>query len=77
MAMWEVDKAKSDFSYRLCLSVNFVWPLLVDQYTESEKSGYRVMIARVMLHELAVRGSLTSESSCIANSQSELACLQL
>lgn len=58
--MWEVDKATSDFSYRLCLSVNFVWPLLVDQYTESEKSGYRVMIARVMLHELAVRDPLPS-----------------
>lgn len=55
--MWEVDKATSGFSYRLCLSVNFIWPLLVDQYTESEKAGYRVMIARIMLHELAVRAS--------------------
>lgn len=77
MAMWEVDKATSEFSYRLCLSVNFVWPLLVDQYTESEKSGYRVMIARVMLHEIAVRIYLTQISSCVADSQPDLACLQL
>lgn len=58
--MWEVDKATSDFSYRLCLSVNFIWPLIVDRYTESEKIGYRVMIARVILHELAVRASFAT-----------------
>jgi hypothetical protein len=55
IAMWDVDRATSDFSYRICLSANSLWPLLVDQSTESEKTGYRVMIARVMLHELAVR----------------------
>lgn len=73
--MWEVDKATSDFSYRLCLSVNFIWPLLVDRYTESEKIGYRVMIARVILHELAVRASFATSSACFANSLPELACL--
>lgn len=77
MAMWEVDRDTSDFSYRLCLSVNFIWPLLVDRFSESEKLGYRVMVARVMLHELAVRVSFTTASACSANSQPELACLQL
>lgn len=77
MATREIDKATSDYSYRLWLSVNFVWPLLVDQYTESEKIGYRIMIARVMLHELAVCASHYPSIFLVANSQPELACLQL
>ncbi|KAG8169727.1 hypothetical protein KVR01_000472 [Diaporthe batatas] len=68
LAMWEVDEATCDFSYRLCLSVNFVWPLLVDQYTESEKAGYQVMLARIMLHELAVSASAELHSVLLTHS---------
>lgn len=75
--MWEFKEGTSDFSYRLCLSVNLIWPLLVGQYTESEKIGYRVKIAMVMLHELAVCAPFTSVSSHAADLQPELACLQL
>lgn len=75
--MWELKQGTSDFSYRLCLSANLIWPLLVDQYTESEKIGYRVKIAMVILHELAVCASSTPISCYAADSQPELACLQL
>lgn len=34
-----------------------IWPLLVDQYTESERVGYRFKLAQTMLHELTVSGS--------------------
>lgn len=66
--MWELNQGTSEFSYRLCLSVNLIWPLLVDQYTESEKIGYRVKIAMVILHELAVCGCFTPVPCYIANS---------
>lgn len=63
--MWELSNDPSGFSYRLCISVNLIWPLLVDEYTEGEKVGHRVKIAMVILHELAVCVSLTLVSfSC-------------
>lgn len=66
--MWESNHGTSELSYRLCPSVNLIWPLLVDQYTESEKIGYRVKIAMVILHELAVCVSSTTISCYTANS---------
>lgn len=39
---------------RCSISAKLIWPLLVDQYTEAEKVGYRVIIAVTMLHELTV-----------------------
>lgn len=39
---------------RCTISANLIWPLLVHQYTESEKVGYRLQIAVTMLHELTV-----------------------
>lgn len=39
---------------RCTISANLIWPLLVPQYTESEKVGYRLQIAVTMLHELTV-----------------------
>ncbi|KAI7776410.1 hypothetical protein LA080_005365 [Diaporthe eres] len=55
-SLWpDMDRRKMYPSARRLydLSVNLIWPLLVDQYTESEKIGYRVKIAMVILHELA------------------------
>lgn len=43
-----------DWSIRILLNANNVWPLLTDEYSESEKVAVRVKLAMTMLHELAV-----------------------
>ncbi|KAL2276047.1 hypothetical protein FJTKL_01438 [Diaporthe vaccinii] len=42
-----------DFNIRILLNVHTVWPLLVDEYPESEKVGIRCKLATTILHELS------------------------
>lgn len=39
---------------RVSLNADQIWPLLSDQYAESERVASRVMVANILLHELAV-----------------------
>jgi hypothetical protein len=45
------------------LEANSIWPLLSNVYTEGEKIAYRFKTASTILHELAVRLLLYSETS--------------
>lgn len=46
-----------DWSIRIFLSADTVWPLLVDEYSESEKVAIRVKLTMTIMHELAVSWS--------------------
>lgn len=40
---------------RIYLDAELVWPLLIPEYTDSEKASHSFFLAVVMLHELVVR----------------------
>lgn len=43
-----------DWCIHIFLNANSIWPLLLDEYSESEKVGIRVKLATTILHELSV-----------------------
>lgn len=40
--------------HRICLNADMIWPLLVPEFTASEKASYRVTVAKTLLHEVYV-----------------------
>lgn len=45
------------FRIHIEISSNMVWPLLVDEYSATEKAAASFLIANTMLHELCVRST--------------------
>lgn len=42
--------------HRVCINADYVWPLMVAEFSAAEKASYRFHIAKVVLHELIVGG---------------------
>lgn len=47
--------AKRPFKIRIGLAAEYVWQLLVDEYSSAEKAAVSFAIAATMLHEISVR----------------------
>ena len=42
------------FAIRVSISADYIWPLLVKDYSEAEKACCSFVVAAIMLHELSV-----------------------
>lgn len=49
---------QEDLALQIQINANMIWPILLGQFSESEKTGYRFMLSAAVLHELAVSGHL-------------------
>lgn len=60
MAFTELRSTRNDpnrpFRIRISLSADYVWPLLVEEYSQAEKAACTFTLASTMVHELCVRG---------------------
>lgn len=45
---------KMPFTIRISISADYVWPLLVKDYSEAEKAATSFTLASIMVHELSV-----------------------
>ncbi|KKY35257.1 hypothetical protein UCDDA912_g04802 [Diaporthe ampelina] len=45
------------FNIRISLSVDYIWPLLVEEYSQAEKACVSFSLASSMVHELCVRST--------------------
>lgn len=43
------------FKIRISLSVDYIWPLLIEEYSQAEKATCSFTLASTMVHELCVR----------------------
>lgn len=43
------------FSIHISLSVDYMWPLLIEEYSQAEKAACSFTIASTIVHELCVR----------------------
>ncbi|KAJ4420410.1 hypothetical protein N0V82_004399 [Gnomoniopsis sp. IMI 355080] len=49
----ECDDRDGEAEIRICLDAKLIWPLLVDEYSESEKTAHRFYFAQRLCHEMA------------------------
>lgn len=58
MAWTEIRADRRDhevpFIIRISLSVDYIWPLLIDEYSQAEKAACSFTLASTMVHELCV-----------------------
>lgn len=54
------------FKIRISISVDYIWPLLIEEYSQAEKAACSFHLASTMLHELSVRrcGRAAFPSNC-------------
>lgn len=43
------------FSIHISLSVDYIWPLLIEEYSQAEKAACSFTLASTIVHELCVR----------------------
>lgn len=43
------------FEIRISLSVDYIWPLLIEEYSQAEKAACSFTLASTIVHELCVR----------------------
>jgi hypothetical protein len=48
------DNANLPFTIRISISADYIWPLLVPDYSTAEKAACSFTLAATMLHELSV-----------------------
>lgn len=65
MAITELGQDASNppdrpFFIKISIAVDYIWPLLIDEYTQAEKAVCTFTLASTILHELTVSGNRAS-----------------
>lgn len=51
----ERQEQNRPFAIRISLSVDYIWPLLIEEYSQAEKAACSFTLASTIVHELCVR----------------------
>lgn len=69
-----VQWASTPFKIMPEIAADFIWPLLIDEYSPAEKASCSFLIAVVMLHELAVSRTRLTQILVLACLSASLIC---